>query len=94
MLRFIAIGLATLAIVLSTACSSTTNVTGIAVPTRDTASAETPSTGDDRMSAETPSTGDDRMSVEDERTTSSAETPSTGDDRMSAETPSTGDDRM
>jgi hypothetical protein len=64
MLRYIAIGLAAVVAALSISCSST-NVTGIAVPTRTAADVpQDPSTGNDVMSVpQDPSTGNDVMTV-------------------------------
>jgi hypothetical protein len=63
MFRYIALGLIGLAIALSTGCSSTTNVTGVDIPTRTTADALPPSTGNDIMGALPPSTGNDIMNT-------------------------------
>src|SRR5688572_28476591 len=91
MLRYLALGLATLALVLSAACSSTANTSGIDVQTRDVASVEQPSGGNDVMSVERPSTGSDVMGA---KTGSSVEQPSGGNDVMSVEQPSGGNDVM
>jgi len=90
MLRYMTIGLAAMVVSLSVACSST-NVTGIAVPTRNAAGVEQPTTGSDVMSVQQPTTGSDVMSA---KAASGVEQPTTGSDVMSVQQPTTGSDVM
>jgi len=88
MLRYLTIGLAAMVLAFSVACSSS-NVTGTMLPSRNAASVEQPSGGNDVMSVEQPSGGNDVM-----KCASSVEQPSGGNDVMSVEQPSGGNDVM
>jgi hypothetical protein len=88
MLRFMTIGLAAMVVSLSVACSST-NVTGVAVPNRDTADVQLPTTGSDVMDVQLPTTGSDVM-----KASSDVQLPTTGSDVMNVQLPTTGSDVM
>ncbi len=79
MFRYLALGLVGLAVTLSAACSSTTNVTGVAIPTRNAADVQSPTTGSDVMSVQSPTTGSDVM-----KAASDVQSPTTGSDVMNA----------
>ena len=88
MLRYMTIGLAAMVLAMSVACSST-NVTGIAVPTRNTADVQQPTTGSDVMNVQQPTTGSDVM-----KCASDVQQPTTGSDVMNVQQPTTGSDVM
>ena len=90
MLRYMTIGLAAMVLALSVACSST-NVTGVALPTRNTADVQQPTTGSDVMNVQQPTTGSDVMSA---KVASDVQQPTTGSDVMNVQQPTTGSDVM
>jgi len=91
MLRYLAMSLVVCALVVSASCSSS-NVSGISLPTRAAADVTAPTSGSDVMDVTAPTSGSDVMSAK--KGTSDVTAPTSGSDVMNVTAPTSGNDTM